>query len=438
MEREKVLLVRAPNLYKSEGWKKQGVIRTPTNLAMLASYIREFGGYEPQILDFEIYNLRDINEIADKILSKNARYIGFSTLSPRFPTILRIAQNMKQKSPDVITILGGPHITGRPQDVKYSAIDYAVLGEGEPAFLDLLNSFTSKRDTSAIPNIAYKMGQEVIANPRRKFIADLDSLPFPAWDLLEMQEYPDPQYFEGTHVGVFTSRGCPFDCIFCASKVTWERKLRYRSIDNIIEEFTELANKWNIKNIHFYDDQFALKPGRGIELATRMQETGLGLKYYAQIRADSVTEDLAKAFKNSGCVGVAIGVETGNEIMLKSIHKKETKDQIRTAVRILKSNGVPVLTSYIIGLPGDTKETVQETLDFARELNTDQMKFMLLTPVPGTLVYDLAVNRGLLDPNNLEQMERTNFYDSSEVNLSNLSIDELLHYQDLAYHLIEK
>jgi radical SAM superfamily enzyme YgiQ (UPF0313 family) len=128
MEREKILLVRAPNIYKSEQWKKQGVLRTPTNLALLGSYIRERGAYEPQILDLELYNSCNLAQIAQEILDQDAKYIGFSTLTPRFPTIMRLCGEIKKIDPDVTTIVGGPHISGRPQDCKYSGIDYGIIG----------------------------------------------------------------------------------------------------------------------------------------------------------------------------------------------------------------------------------------------------------------------------------------------------------------------
>ena len=219
-------------------------------------------------------------------------------------------------------------------------------------------------------------------------------------------------------------------------KVTWQRKIRHRSIDNIVRELTELKDRWDIKNLYFYDDNVAINEERAITLFNKIKE--MNFKYQIQLRADSVTPKLALALKDSGCVSAAIGVETGNEEMLKFIHKKETKEEIRSAIKVLKETGVPVTTSYIIGLPGDTKETVEETIQFAKELDTEQMKFMLLTPCPGTEVYQMAVDAGKLDPDDLKQMEKTTFYDTTEVNLSKLTIDELLHYQDVAYNELEK
>ncbi len=438
MAREKVLLVRAPNLYKSEQWKKQGVLRTPTNMALLGAYLRESGPYEPEILDLETYNLNSIPEIAGTISSRNSRYVGFTTLTPRFPTIMRIAQELKTQSPNVTTIVGGPHISGRPQDCRYPGIDYGITGEGEQAFLELLDNLRQGEDPSEIKNLVHKVDGNVVVNPRRQFMKDLDSLPYPAWDLIDLSQYKEPAFFgQEPHAGVFTTRGCPQDCVFCASKVTWDRRLRYRSLDNVMGEFEDLAKR-GVRNLYFYDDQFALKPERAIDLCNRMIQTGIDFRYVVQIRADSVNPELARVLKKSGCLSAAIGVETGNEEMLQRIRKKETKDEIRAAVTMLKEAGVPITTSYIIGLPGDTHETIQQTLEFARELNTQQRKFMLLTPVPGTDVYNLAVQKGLLDPDDLDQMENTTFYDRTAVNLSDVSTEELLRYQDQAYREFDK
>jgi radical SAM superfamily enzyme YgiQ (UPF0313 family) len=406
---------------------------------MLASYIRENGNYEPRILDFELESYNSPVEIARRIVNEGADYVGFSTLTPRFPTIQKTCSEIKNLNPNIKTILGGPHITGRPHDCRYAGIDFAILGEGEQAFLELLDALSEKRDYTKVSNLAYRVNGGVAINPKKAFIANLDSLPLPAWDLLKMKEYRDPTFFEQeAHAGVFTTRGCPQDCIFCASKVTWERKLRFRSVDEVVREFKELSEKYGVKNLYFYDDHFATRPKRTLDLCNRMITEGLGMRYVVQVRADSINPELAKALKDSGCVSAALGIESGNEEMLKRIRKNETKEEMRLAVKVLKDAGVPITTTYIIGLPGDTHESIRETLNFARELDTQQMKFMLLTPVPGTDVHKMAVERGLLDPENFSQMEKTNFYDTTAVNLSSVSVEDLLRYQDEAYQTLDR
>jgi len=429
----KVTFVRPPNLQKSGLWKKQGVIRCPLNIALLASFIREKGDYDCSIVDFEITEVSSPQEMAEIVLEGSPKYVCVTTLTPRYPTVVRMAEELKRLAPEITIIVGGPHVTGAPQYALYDSISYGIIGEGEEALLNLLNSLEAGSDVSGISNLIYWHKDNIAVNGPRPFIKKLDELPWPAWDLMRMDEYTDPAYFEGSHLAIFSSRGCPYDCSFCASRVTWKGKLRLRSTDSVIDEMRYIVNALGINNLMFWDDTFAADKKRAIDICRRIVEDKLDIKYTVQIRADSVTQDLATALKDSGCSFAAIGVESGNEIMLSSIGKRETKAQFENAVKVMKDVGLPIIASYIIGLPGDTHETIKETIDFAFELDADQSKFMILAPFPGTRVYDLAVKQGLADPTSFEQMEALNYYDSVAINLSNVSADDLIKYQDEAY-----
>ncbi len=429
----KVAFVRPPNLQKSDLWKKQGVIRCPLNIALLASFIRERGGYDCSIVDFEIAEVSSPQEMAEMILDGSPKYVCITTLTPRYPTVVRMAEEIKRLAPEINIIVGGPHVTGAPQYALYDSILYGIIGEGEEALLELLNALEAGSEVSSINNLIYRHKGDIAVNAPRPFIKKLDELPWPAWDLMKMDEYTDPAYFEGSHLAIFSSRGCPYDCSFCASRVTWMGKLRLRSTDSVIDEIRYIVNALGINNLMFWDDTFAANKKRAIDICRRIIEDKLGINYTVQIRADSVTQDLAVAFRDSGCSFAAIGVESGNEIMLNRIGKRETKAQFENAVAVMKDVGLPIIASYIIGLPGDTHETIKETIDFAFELDADQSKFMILAPFPGTRVYDLAVKRGLVDPTSFEQMEALNYYDSVAINLSNVSAEDLIKYQDEAY-----
>jgi radical SAM superfamily enzyme YgiQ (UPF0313 family) len=286
---------------------------------------------------------------------------------------------------------------------------------------------------SGIKNLLFRDKEGIKINAPRPFIKNLDELPLPAWDLMSLDEYTDPAYFEGSHLAIFSERGCPYDCSFCASCVTWKGKLRSRSVDNVLDEIRCIVTVLGIKNLMYWDDTFAAKRKRAIDICNRIMDEKLDINYTVQVRADSVTEDLVVALRDSGCAFAAIGVESGNEIMLEEIGKRETKAQFESAVKIMKAEGLPIIASYIIGLPGDTHETIKETIDFAFELDADQSKFMILAPYPGTRVYDFAVRKGLVDPDNFEQMEALNYYDSVAINLSEVSDQDLIRYQDEAY-----
>ena len=292
----------------------------------------------------------------------------------------------------------------------------------------------NKSDPLTINNLVYRRPDATLSvNPARPFIKDLDSLPLPAYDLMTLHEYTDPAYFEGSHLALFSSRGCAYDCKFCASCVTWRRKVRFRSANNVIGEIKYIANTLGVKNLMFWDDNFTSHKKRAIDICTGLIAENLNVKYTVQVRADNVDEELLGLLKRSGCQFAAIGVESGNEQMLVSMGKRETKEQIRNAVRMMHNVGLPSIASYIFGFPGDTHETIRETIDFAFELDADQSKFMILCPYPGTAYFELAKLRNLIDESSFEQMESLNYYDSVAVNLSEVSNADLIRYQDEAY-----
>jgi len=426
--------VRPPNLQKSGQWKKQGVIRCPLNIALLASFIREKGNYSCSIVDFEIIPEEDPGRMAAIILAEKPRYVCFTTLTPRFPIVARIAGELKTLDPSVIAIVGGPHVTGSPHTSLTRGISYGVIGEGEDALLELLNRLESGSDPLTINNLVYQRPDTTLSvNPARPFIKDLDGLPLPAYDLMTLNEYTDPAYFEGSHCALFSSRGCAYDCKFCASCVTWHRKVRFRSSGNVIDEIKYIVNTLGVKNLMFWDDNFTSHKKRAIDICTGLIAENLGVKYTVQVRADNVDEELLGLLKRSGCQFAAIGVESGNEQMLVAMGKRETKDQIRNAIRMMRNVGLPSIASYIFGFPGDTHATIRETIDFAFELDADQSKFMILCPYPGTAYFELAKQRKLVDEFSFEQMESLNYYDSVAVNLSEVSNEDLIRYQDEAY-----
>ncbi len=438
MSKPKVVFVRPPNLQKSGQWKKQGVIRCPLNIALLASFVRERGNYDCALVDFEITEVSSYQDMAEIVLRQSPKYVCITTLTPRYPAVVKMAQQIKQLAPDVVTIVGGPHVTGAPQNALYDGISFGITGEGEEALLELLNTLEQGRDPSTVQNLIYRDNGNIKVNATRPFIKNLNELPFSAWDLMSLDDYLDPAYFNGRHLAIFSGRGCPYDCSFCASCVTWRRKLRLRSVDNVMDEIRHIVNVLGIKNLMFWDDTFAANKKRAIAICNRIIEEKLDITYTVQIRADAFSDELIEALKQSGCAFAAIGVESGNEQMLEKIGKRETKAQFRSAVKAMKQAGLPIIASYIVGLPGDTHDTIKETIDFAFELDADQSKFMILAPYPGTRVYDTAVEKGLVDPTSFEQMEALNYYDSVAINLSKVSDQDLIKYQDQAYERFDK
>jgi len=429
----KVVLVQPPNLQRSGDWKKMKVSRPPINIALLASYLRQFE-HEPFIYDFDWFE-GGAGDMSELILSQNPDVVGFTCLTPRFEITLHIAAKIKKTAPKVKIVIGGAHVNAVKEGSLYSAdIDYAIYGEAEEAFAELLKVIETKGDLGKVRNLIYRKDGKVVMNPVRPFIQDLDSLPLPAWDLLNLQDYKDPVIFDGIHMGVMTTRGCAWDCIFCSSGVIWGRKVRFRSAENVADELQYIVDKLGIRNVMFYDDTFTLNKARFLKICEEMIKRKLNLKYYCQLRVDTIDEEVANGLAESGCITAALGVESGDEEILGILKKGFKKSQVYKAVAALKSAGVPILASYIIGSPGDTHESIRKTFDFARELDTDQAKFMICTPFPGTELFDMAVKKGILSNNPTpSECAGITYYQHVAANLSRVSDEDLLRYQRDAY-----
>ena len=429
----KVVLVQPPNLQRSGDWKKMKVSRPPINIALLASYLRKFG-HEPFIFDFDWFE-GSADEMSGLILARDPDVVGFTCLTPRFEVTLDIAARIRKAAPRERAVIGAAQMKAVRERTLYTAdIDYAIYGEAEETFAELLNVLEAGGDAGGIRNLIYRKDGKVIMNPARPFIQNLDALPFPAWDLLDLEEYKDPGIFNGIHMGVMTTRGCAWDCIFCSSGVIWGRKVRFRSAENVADELQYIVDKLGITSVMFYDDTFTLNKPRFLKICEEMIKRKLNLKYYCQLRVDTIDEEVANGLAESGCITAALGVESGDEEILGILKKGFKKIQVYKAVAALKSAGVPVLASYIIGSPGDTHESIRKTFDFARELDTDQAKFMICTPFPGTELFDMAVKKGILSDNPTPaQCAGITYYQHVAANLSRVSDEELLRYQRDAY-----
>jgi len=428
----KITLVQPPNMQRRGKWEMQKVCRTPTNLALLAAYVRQ-SGHEPRIVDLDIEGGK-LEEIARLILLNDPHVVGITCLTPRFPITIDIAAECKRLKPDVIVVVGGPHVTGLPKYIlKNPVIDYAIVGEGEEAFLELLNSSAAGWSVEKIANLIYRIGETVKINPVRPFIADLDALPFPAWDLLKLDHYIEPAFYKGPHLGLMSARGCPYDCYFCGSRVVWGRRMRYRSPANMLEEIEEAVDKYNVREFMFYDDTFTLQRNRILEFCEAVIAHHLDIRFYAQVRVDTIDMEIAKKLKAAGCFAVAIGVESGSEAILKTMGKNLTKAQIRAGCNVLKTAKMPFLASYIIGHPGDTHESIRETIAFANELDADQSKFLIATPYPGTRFFDIAVAHGVISDEGAEDLGDHTYFQHVAANLSKVSDADLLAYQQQAF-----
>ncbi|HBF33598.1 TPA: hypothetical protein DDW35_03440, partial [Candidatus Sumerlaeota bacterium] len=279
--------------------------------------------------------------------------------------------------------VGGPHATALPSRTleEFPEFDFAIFGEGEDSLLELYRAvINGMADFSAIDGLVWRKNGAVVENAGRDWIEDLDRLPMPAWDL-----YGPSDVYQ-----IYASRGCPFQCIFCM-RALGERP-RLRSAKLVVDEFQTLVECYHAKEIDFSDETFTLRREWALEICAEIRKRGLHTKvrWFANGRVNTVDEDLLRTMREAGCVRIGYGIESGCQEILNAAHKGTNIEQIRKAIRASKRAGLKTEAFYILGFPGETRETAMKTIKFAASLNTTSAAFGIMVPYPGTEVAAMA------------------------------------------------
>ena len=320
--------------------------------------------------------------------------VGITSVTPSIYRAYQVAKIAKEVREDCKVIVGGPHVTFLPDQTfkECRFIDVIVRGEGEETIRQLAEA-PEKGEWEMVKGISFRKGDRIISNESRPFIKNIDEIPFPSWDLLPMDKY---QFCGQRYASMLTSRGCPFSCSFCASSRLFGGFWRGRSPENVVEEIRLLHDKFGIRNIEFVDDTFTLDQKRAEKICDEIVRGGLDISWGASSRVDTLSRRLIEKMKKAGCWILFLGIESGCQKILDAVGRRITIEQARKAVKIVKEAGIQVLGSFIIGFLQDTIETINETIRFAKTLNLDYAEFSILTPYPGTLIYEHAKKNDLL------------------------------------------
>jgi len=385
----RVCLVSPP--YESDVKSVVGVSSPPIGLAYLASVLRD--GHDVKVLDASILGY-SLNNVKRELKGFYPDVVGITSVTPSIYQAYQVAKIAKDVREDCKVIVGGPHATFLPdqtlRECRY--IDIIVRGEGEETIRELVEAF-EEGEWARVRGITFRKGNHIISNEPRPFIKDIDEIPFPSWDLLPMDKY---QFYGQRYATMLTSRGCPFNCSFCASSRLFGGFWRGRNPENVVEEIRILHEKFGIKNIEFIDDTFTLDQKRTERICDEIVREGLDISWGASSRVDTLSRGLVEKMRNAGCWILFLGIESGCQKILDAIGKRINIEQARKAVKIVKEAGIQVLGSFIIGFLQDTIETVNETIRFAKTLNLDYAEFSVLTPYPGTPIYEHAKKNNLL------------------------------------------
>jgi anaerobic magnesium-protoporphyrin IX monomethyl ester cyclase len=371
-------------------WLTQRPIQ-PMGLLYLAASLRR-AGHHVQIIDGEVDRLEN-DTIAQMVAAERPTMLGITATTAQATQAFALARSVKAVSPDTFVVLGGAHASSLPvlSMEEAPALDAVVFGEGDLTILELVDRVRDRTSLAGVAGVAYRDGDQIVVNPGRELIADLDSLPFPAWDLIPMHKYIASTWFPNKvkqYANIFTSRGCPYGCVFCGARKTWTRKFRARSAENIVAEIREIVDRYHIPNFFFSDDLFTLDRKRVVEVCTRLLELDLRITWTCLSRVNTIDEDLLALMKRAGCCMISFGLESGSQAVLDKLHKGATVEQGRKAVEMTKAAGIKVFGSFMVGSPGDTAETVDETIRFIRSLDLDEVGLGVTTAYPGTELFD--------------------------------------------------
>jgi radical SAM superfamily enzyme YgiQ (UPF0313 family) len=355
----------------------------PLGLAYIAAAL-ERAGVEVKVLDLVVFPYS--RELLESVLKEFRPHIaGTTAVTMTFDSALDVIKDVKSIDPSIITVMGGPHVTFCAKETisLHPEIDFIVLGEGEDTVVELAKAIDSVSDPSGIEGIAFRAKYGIVNTGIRKTRIAVDSLPFPARHLLPLGRYRAL----GMPVSITTSRGCPFKCIFCVGRRMVGAKVRYRNPKSVADEMEYLAG-FGFRQINVADDLFTSNENHCLKVCDEIIKRELNIKWTSFARVDTVSLKVLKRMKEAGCHTVSFGIESGNSEMLKRIKKGITLEQVVDAVKMCNEAGVSPHASFILGLPGETPETIRDTVEFGNRLKDMGVNhgFHLLAPFPGTEV----------------------------------------------------
>lgn len=360
----------------------------PTDLMYLAA-IAEQCGYEAMIKDYSL-----AGDLVSDLEVFKPDFLVANIATPTFKSDLEAVALAKNIIPGITTIVKGALFLTYNTNVIYENpfVDYVIMGEPELTLKEILEGTPNNE----ILGICYAENMQGIKNEQRPFNENLDDLPFPARHLVDNSIYRRPDNGKAQAV-IKVSRGCPYHCFFCLATPVSGVKVRTRSAENIIAEIKECIEKYNIKNFLFWSDIFNFDRAWTLDLCNKIIESGLKITWSANTRANTMDEEMASLMYKAGCRLVSIGVESGSQEVLNNIGKKITLDDIRNTVKILKKNKIKIYNYFVIGLPWETEKTVEETIKFAIELDSNFISFYTATPLPGTRFFAYAMMNKLVE-----------------------------------------
>jgi radical SAM superfamily enzyme YgiQ (UPF0313 family) len=430
---KKIVFINPPyeRIAKGYDFVKHITNNSPSlGLLHLAAEVR-LHGYVPKIIESDIFDL-PIDKVMEEVEKESPDYVGITLFTVGVWNALSIAREIKKRLPKTIIIVGGPHISsmGKETMERFREFDYAVDGEGEKILVELLQVLETGGNPFSVPGIIFRKGPFVHQTQGKTVNKDLDDLPMPAWDLLP--DFPRAyipaiyDYPRGPVATIAASRGCPFHCKFCDTS-TFGSSVRFYSPKVVFEMMKHLREQYGVRHIMFVDDLFVASRLRVTELCQLLIESGLNFTWSCTSRVDTIKPDTLELMKKAGCWEISFGLETGSNELLKKMDKAAEVEKSELAVNWTAAAGIRTKGLFMLGYPGETLETIEQTKAFVRRIPMTIMNLTKFTPYPGSPIYRDLYGTNIRD-DHWERMNGMNFVWAPD----GMTVDELdRHYQQI-------
>ena len=400
---------------------------TPLGLGYLAAVLEQ-NEYKVDVIDCQAAKL-SYEDFKSEIGKRQPNIVGVTSTTLTYKSGLQIAKIAKEVCPNCLTIMGGSHVTFWDENAlkECPELDVVVRKEGENTLLELVQRLEAGKSFHDVIGITCRKDGKIVKNPDRPYIKDLDSLPFPAhnlWPLETLRKYGTIVY------PIMASRGCVFWCDFCTAVRMFGRKYRMRSPKNVVDEIEFLHKTYGANQFTFYDDAFTVDQDRTAEICHEIEKRKLKIKWDCETRVDMVTKELLLKMREAGCIAIWFGVESGSQRVIDAMGKGFSLTQTMNAFQWAKDAGLMTVAGVILGFPGETKESAMETIKLVEKINPDDVGYYIATPYPGTPMYELVKEKGLLKVTDFNKYDTaTPTFESPE-----FTMEELREIREQAFH----
>jgi anaerobic magnesium-protoporphyrin IX monomethyl ester cyclase len=386
----------------------------PYGLGSLSGTLKA-AGYEFSVLDADALDM-PLDKMMSAVIAENPRIIGISTYTSYADITKYVVDEIKKKLKDCLVVLGGHHaFTARDRLLDETQADIVAIGEGEVLFAEVCDAILNGKGLENVKGIYFKKSGKIVYTSDRDYIKELDTLPMPAYEYFPMDKYQS-HFWRGWISGyrkpsgsIITSRGCPFSCGFC-SNVMWGKRVRYRSPESVISEVDYLVKHYGVRQMTFFDDTFTVNMKRAERICDLLIERDYGLDLSCATRVDFLNEPLIRKMAKAGFKWIGIGIESGNDRILKRISKGVSVKDYNKILHIIADNGIAIIGGMILGYPGEDKGSLMDTLNFTLKNPIHFSQFSIFVAYPGTPVYDALVTEGHIIPSNTNQFSRVVSY----------------------------